>query len=83
MVASKVGPRATMICTSLGLDIPENSYSMLTSAISGSNYLVSPLQMVKAYSAFANQGKVSGPSSSPRFSTATASILPNVPRAKW
>lgn len=62
MVANQVGPRATTdFATSLGLDIPENSYSMLTSAIGGSNYLVSPLQMVKAYSAFANQGKVSEP----------------------
>lgn len=62
MVGKQVSPRATTdFASSLGLDIPENSYSMLTSAIGGSNYLVSPLQMTKAFSAFANRGKVSDP----------------------
>ncbi len=62
MVGNQVSPRATTdFASSLGLKIPENSYSMLTSAIGGSNYLVSPLQMTQAFSAFANQGKVSEP----------------------
>lgn len=45
----------------LGLKIPDSSASALSSAIGGSNYLVTPLQMAQAFSAFANKGRVSEP----------------------